>query len=334
MNMKSLYRDLCKEEKSIPIFSRDWWMDAVCGEDNWDVIVVEKGGRIVAALPYYFLKNKEGISVIQPKLTQKNGVWIKYPKNQKLTSKYQYEKKILREIIEKLEGLNIFTYNQSYDYSFTNWLPFYWKGFKQYTRYTYVIDDLKDLNLVFENIDSKTKSQIRKSSTIVQVEEDLDIEEFYKLNEMTFKRQDMDMPYSLDFVKALDSACEKNNCRKIFYAKDEQGRKHAAVYIVWDENSAYYLMGGADPELRNSDATSLLIWEAIKFSSNITEKFDFEGSMVENIEKSFSSFGAKQYQYFNISKEFKKRGLFHILAMDIYEYYPWLQNAYKKIRGR
>ena len=44
MTKKEKYQELCKYEKSIPIFSKDWWMDAVCGEDNWDVLLVEGGG--------------------------------------------------------------------------------------------------------------------------------------------------------------------------------------------------------------------------------------------------------------------------------------------------
>jgi len=37
---KELYREFCQVEDNIPIFSKDWWMDAVCGEDNWDVILI------------------------------------------------------------------------------------------------------------------------------------------------------------------------------------------------------------------------------------------------------------------------------------------------------
>ena len=50
---------------------------------------------------------------------------------------------------------------------------------------------------------------------------------------------------------------------------------HAGVYIVWDSNSAYYIMGGGDPELRSSGATTLCMWEAIKFSASVTACFDF-----------------------------------------------------------
>src|SRR5260370_7073664 len=88
----------------------------------------------------------------------------------------------------------------------------------------------------------------------------------------------------------------------MFFAEGPEGRIHAAVYIIWDDRSAYYLMGAADPELRNSGATSLLLWEAIQFAATVTRSFDFEGSMIESIERFFRAFGAKQKPYFHISR--------------------------------
>lgn len=333
MTDKELYRKACAQETTIPLFSRDWWMDAVCGEENWDVILIKSSGQVIAALPYYFERKKNGIIISQPALTQKNGIWIKYPEHQKLNTKYHYERNITKDIIEQLEKLDLIFYGQNFDYLFANWLPFYWSGFNQCTRYTYVIEGIDDLKNIYDNFESNLRRNINNAGKLVKVKEDLSIEEFYKINEMTFKRQNMGIPYSLEFIKTLDSACSEHKCRKTFYAEDGMGRIHAAVYIVCDENSAYYLMGGANPKLRKSEATSLLMWEAIKHSSNITKKFDFEGSMIEPIEKFFISFGAVQKSYFSISKGYKKPSLFYIIAKDIYNYYPWLQKTYKRLRG-
>lgn len=46
------YRKFSVQEKTIPLFSKGWWMDAVCQQD-WDVILIEEDGQIMAALPYY-----------------------------------------------------------------------------------------------------------------------------------------------------------------------------------------------------------------------------------------------------------------------------------------
>ena len=334
MNKKTAYRNLCDTETTIPIFSRAWWMDAVCGKENWDVILVEKGGQIVAALPYYFIKKGRKIKIYQPLLTQTNGIWIKYPEKQKYSTRLSYERKVMREMVEELEKLPISYYNQNFKYSISNWLPFYWRGFKQTTRYSYIISDLTDLNRIFENFHCSKRRNIRKAEKIVNIKEDLNIEEFYRLHQMTYGRQGMKLPYSFSFIKKFDEECCKHSCRKIFYAEDLQKRKCGAIYIVWDENSAYYIMGGTDTQLRNSEATSLLLWEAIKFSSKVSKKFDFEGSMIESIEKYFSLFGSEQKQYFNISKDYEKERILYKLARDIYDYYPCLQRTYRRIWGQ
>jgi hypothetical protein len=103
------------------------------------------------------------------------------------------------------------------------------------------------------------------------------------------------------FVKRLDAACATQNARRIFFAEDAEKRIHAAIYVIWDDASAYYLMGGENPELRNSEASSLLMWEAIQFAATVTKKFDFEGSMIEPIERFFRGFGARQVPYSHVA---------------------------------
>jgi hypothetical protein len=43
------------------------------------------------------------------------------------------------------------------------------------------------------------------------------------------------------------------------------------------------------------------MWEAIKFASTVTKRFDFEGSMIEPVERFFRAFGAKQTPYFALT---------------------------------
>jgi len=299
-NFKQQYRALCKQNESIPIFSKDWWLDAVCGEENWDVCLIDKSEEIIGALPYYIKRKLIWTPIRMPILTQTMGPWLRFPPNQKLTSRISYEKKVLSELIQQLPKFDYF--EQRFHYSFTNWLPFYWNNFQQTTRYTYVLDSLENLGQIFEGFASTTRRIIRKASDIVKIYSDDDYEKFINTNTKTFARQNMRPPYSLKFVKRLDDACALHNARRIFFAEDKNKKIHGALYIVWDGNSAYHLMSGADPDLRSSGSASLLLWEAIKYSSKITKRFDFEGSMIEPIEGFFRGFGAKQVPFFTIKK--------------------------------
>lgn len=298
--MKQLYRKFCQKEKDIPIFSKDWWLDGVCGKDNWNVVLVEKGGQIMGALPYFTKKRWGLLRICMPELTQNMGVYIKYPSKQKYYKKLSWEKEIMSELIEKLPKFDSFS--QSFHYSITNWLPFYWKNYEQRTYYTYVIEDIS-LDTLQEICETDTRRRRRRRATSAGVEviEAEDIDKFYELNKMTFKRQEANIGYTLEFIKNLYEICKKNDCVKMYFAKYQE-KIIAANFLVYDNNSVYYLMGGIDPEYKNLGAMDVVQFESIKFALNNNKTFDFEGSIMESIEKYFRSFGAIQKPYFHISK--------------------------------
>jgi len=302
MNDKDLYRDLCKTEPSIPIFSKDWWLDAVCNQGEWDVIVIEKNGNIIGAMPYYKTR-VNGLNVItMPPLTQTLGPWIKYPLNQKYANKLSLEKEVYSDIIERLPDYDYFI--QNFNYRVTNWLPFYWQGFQQTTRYTYTVDNLGDLNEVLSRFKDNMRNKIKKSRNIVSVIKDGCIEDFYAINKKTFERQGLKIPYSLDFIIKKDKVLCERNCRKIFFAIDNEGRIHSALYLVWDELSSYVHMVGEDPELRKSGAGILLIYDSIKYTKeNLNLNcYDYEGSIIEPVEEVRRACGGMQRPYFAVSK--------------------------------
>lgn len=82
MTDKERYHILCDRENSIPIFSKDWWLDTVCGENSWEVYLVGTGMDIKASLVYSLVETERGRSIGRISLTQNNGIWIKYPKDQ------------------------------------------------------------------------------------------------------------------------------------------------------------------------------------------------------------------------------------------------------------
>lgn len=298
---KEAYKELCANESSIPLFSRAWWLDHNVGANNWDVSLVRRGGNIVASMPFVKKRRLFFTEVTMPKLTPKLGPWIK-PIEGKLTTKLEREKEYLSELIK---GLPRFSYLvQAWDMKYKYWLPFFWAGFDQTTRYTYVLENLTDKEVLWSGLRENIRRECRKAEQRFQIfiRDDLGIDEFLKLNALTYLRQGRMPPDSSEFIRHMDQICAEKNCRKIFIAQDPDGKMHAGVYLVWDENSAYYLMGGGDPELRNSGATSLCMWHAINFASTVTKKFDFEGSMLQPVEKFFRGFGAKPAEYYLITK--------------------------------
>lgn len=297
---KEKYRQLCTEENSIPIFSQAWWLDSVT-DGNWDVVLVEKSGKIQASLPYV-LKKKMGLTLItQPQLTQNLGPWVR-ENNAKYARQLAREKDLLQELYALLPNFDY--YSQNWHHSNTNWLPLYWKGFSQTTRYTYVINNISSLEELWATIDSSYRNKIRNAQKLLEIKKDLDIKEFYLINKMTFDRQGVDIPYSFCFLEKHHQFIQDNNAGRIFYAIDPEGKIHSALYLTWDSNSAYVHLVGENPELRNSGAGILLLWEVVNYTIQELKlrKFDFEGSMIESIERVRRDFGGKQTPYFSISK--------------------------------
>lgn len=302
ISTKQKYRTHCKVEPLIPVFSKDWWLDAVCGNDNWNVVVVEKGGQIIASMPYYMVKSRGVWIITMPKLTQTMGTWLKYPPNQKHANRLSFEKKIMNTLIDSLPKFDSFS--QNFHYSTTNWLPFYWHGFKQTTRYTYILENLKDLEEVKSRFKGNMRNKIRKAQKIVRIVTDKSVDEFYNVNKLTFDRQNISIPYSLEFLKRQDNALKEHNARKIFFAVDNDEQVHSALYLIWDSMSSYVHMVGEDPILRQSGAGIFLILEALKFTAYELglNCFDFEGSMIKSIEEVRRSCGGVQKPYFQITK--------------------------------
>ncbi len=298
MTDKEWYTNYCLKNDVI-IFVEPWWLDAVCGAGNWNVTLVKENEVPQLIFPYYW-KNKGEKIINMPHLTPYlDVIYTNNLSDIKESKRIATERKNLLKLVSLLD---VNGFRQKLHYSFKNWLPFYWNGFEQSTRYTYVLDDIQNLDATFQNMDGNVRKQIRKSEKIVEVFETDNLNDFYTLQIKTFERQGLKPPYEFDFFEKLDIVLSNEKRRKIFLAKDKEGNIHGGVYIIWDNHSAYYLAGGADPEFRSSSAQTLLLWNAIKYCSSFVKKFDFEGSMVQGIEKFFSSFGAKQEMIFELKK--------------------------------
>lgn len=297
---REAYRGLCAADDSIPLFSQAWWLDAVAGE-AWDVVLAYQGGQVVGALPFT-LRRRWGLTLLtQPKLTQTLGPWVR-PTNKSYPKMLAHEKDVLGALADGLPYHHYYAQNWHWDRQ--NWLPFYWRGFEQSTRYTYRLNGLCDEEALWKGLQENIRREVRKARDRYQivVRPAHSLDEFLALNRMTFERQGRSLPYSRKLVEGIEKAAATRGARDCLVAVDEEGNRHAGAYIIRQGDTAYYLMGGGDPELRNSGATSLVLWEAIRSQPAGVDVFDFEGSMVEPIERFFRGFGAQQVPYFRVSR--------------------------------
>lgn len=301
MTDKEKYRLLCETETNIPLFSQAWWLDTVCGEKNWNVVLVEDHRQIHAAMPFY-RPLKRVISM--PVYTQTMGpLLFGEPTDCKYTTLLSKRQSLYKQLIDKLPPITSFL--QNFSYVVTDWLPFYWEGFQQTTRYTYVLKGLQQKEIVWKNMRPNIQRNIQKAQNRyhISVKKGIPINEFLSVQAQTFKRQRIRQKQtSIHTLKTLIHACQERGQGDIWGGYDKQKQLHAAVFVVWQGNTAWYLAGGGNPTLRNSGAHSLIMWECIQYVSPFTDTFDFEGSMLPGVERFFREFGAIQTPYFTIKK--------------------------------
>lgn len=303
MTNKEKYFQLCKENDTICVYDMPWWMDAVCGENNWDVVLYEKNDTILGAMPYY-TKSKMGLSYItQPQLTQHNGVWINYPKSQVESKRISFEKEVIEALLDQIEKKNISYYMQNQSPNLTNWLPFYWRGYRQTCYYTYRLEDISDTEQLFKDFQSNKRRNINKAKKAGYVVEfDLKAESFYLLHKRNLEKQGKEIHYSFELFKRLYDGAYGNDSGRIVYAKNENGDPVSALFNVWDKQWGYDLITALDPDTRSSGVPDLLVFSMLEYLSDKVQGYDFEGSMIPGVEESYRHFGAHQTPYFSIWK--------------------------------
>ena len=282
------------------LFCRSWWLDAVC-PDGYELLAVRRGGRILAGMPLPFWRRGTSRCVRMPHLTQILGVLLAPPRSAKYESNLSDEMDALTELVRTIPDLEEFTVHCNY--RFTNWLPFSWAGYSQTIRYTYLLSDLTNPDAIYRGMSESDAPQDPQGG------EGRDRRGGVGRHRGVPAAAGDDLHPTRDgtAVRPGTGAADRPGlrgarARKMFAARDGEGKTHVILYVVYDRRSMYYLTLGSDPALRSSGASFLAHWHAIRFAACVTAAYDFAGTMMANVEPVFRSFGAVQTPYFKLFK--------------------------------
>ncbi len=282
MNNKEKYQQYCIDNKTIiPIFLQPFWLDAVA--QKWEVVLVEKEGKVIGALPFC-IKGKF--------ITQR----IYLP-----TLSF-YQSFIINESSTKTEFNSIVTtlYKQlpvtikSYfklfaKYSFVSLNKY---GYFRETYHTYIIEPE---NAIYSNLSKNHQRNIEKEiKRSYSINESKDYNKSYELLISTFKTQKYKLPIELISFKKLVSIVQKNNAGSILDCMDEKGNLLASIFFLKDNYSYYYSLGGYDSAFKNSGGMTCLLWHSIQLAKKENLQFNFCGSNKKTIENYFKGFGAEK----------------------------------------
>ncbi len=304
---KTRYLNFCQIHP-VPLHGQPWWLDAVCGPDQWDVCLTENAaGAITGSWPY-FLHRRMGLAVIRPApLTSYGGPWLHYPANPDLKppSRYDFEQKNYTGLLAQLPRTTFFQQNLYPEVS--NGLPFHWAGFHLHTRYTYRFDSWSEQ--LPDSMDSGTRNKIMQAERTFEVVMTEDFAAFRAIYQAADRRRKW-KPVDAHLLERLDRAAQAQQARYIFIARHRtSGQDQAALYITRDQRRAYGLLSGFEPQAPLNQAIYLLYAAVLRFCATRQLTFDFEGSLDAGVGHVFRKMGATLTPYLQIRKS---SGLIHL----------------------
>jgi len=306
---KKSYIAICGKYE-LPIHFQDWWLDIVCGKDNWNVCLSQnKDGGFQGCLVYF--QNRKGpLNFIKmPALTSYSGLWLHYPEKMvKPSSKYSFDKQVIQELVAQLPSHHFF-YQQLHP-ALQNSLPFYWEGFQTSRRYSYILEDIKHTEQVYSQFKGSIRTAIKAAKKNYSIKESDSITDLLQLH----RDKKDNPPYDLELFEQLYHQVQAKSQGKLFIAINSAQQPCAALYLVWDTHCAYFLSSVRHSDRAEHHVMAYLIWEAIQFAATKVNRFDFdfEGSIHPGIEHFFREFGGTLQPIIKLSKT--SNLLFHLIS--------------------
>ena len=284
-------------------------MDAVCIKGGWDVIIErDEAERLTGILVYHHRKYYGFDLILMPPMTAYNGIYVLPLDGLSKYSFASHQNKVTEALISRLPKHSL--YYQQYHPSFKNWLPLYWKGYKETTRYTYTIDSREGKEVLKKGLRDNLRRSIKnseKACTIVEI----DIDTFLNEAEQSFAKRNKPMPINKAVLRKLcETFCETGQIKIRACKHADTGNYLSGAVIAMDKNTTYYLSSFFHPEAKPSGTMSHVIWDSI-FSSE-GRLFDFEGSIIKEVEFYFRSFGGEltpHYRIFSVPNPLLRVGL-------------------------
>lgn len=289
MTTKEQYKQYC-DQHEVPFFHQyDWWEMM---NENWNVLFASEQNAF-AFFPFSLEKKMQFTLIRNPHLTPYSGFLF----SKECT--YDLKQKLTNQIINELPKFDLLEIDLLPDFDTKISL----KGFDNSRKITNIIS-LNSIESQYANLKPALKRQIKKAErNAVKIIEKDDIALFYNLHQKTFEKQHQKAKIPFEIFQKAWNYIKTNNCGKLLFAQDSDGNFHAGLILVHDHNTAYYLSGGTDHNFYGSGAMSLLMWKSIEMSiSQKLKFFDFEGSMLLNVNRFFQNFGGDEIEYLVMQK--------------------------------
>jgi len=212
-----------------------------------------------------------------------------------------FQKKVSKNLAKFIKKLNATLLFFSLDRTIIDVQPFIWEKLKVYVRYTYAINLRLNKEKLWENFSPERRNDIRKANNDgVKIFKGSDKNTLMELIIKSLTRQNkvIDIKSLKKIVFKFSS--EINSFYFIAYYKE---KPISVSFCIHDKKTAYYVIGGYDSKNKHHGAGVSTLWECIKHAKNLDLKeFDFDGSMIPNIERFFRGFGGQLVPFYRINR--------------------------------
>nr|MBP6315737.1 GNAT family N-acetyltransferase [Chitinophagaceae bacterium] len=290
MSSKELYVNYCNKH-AVALFFTPGWLQMLGG--SWDVIYVDEGNASLFFV--YHTEKKLQFKIIRNGfLTPYSG--FLFPGG---VPSVEIQQRLVSKALQRLPNFHELHIDLHPDLD--KELTF--DSFLTEEKITNILS-ITDMESVQNGYKPSLKRQIKKATQSLQIVEKDDIQLFFQLHQKTFQKQQLKTITPLAEFEKTWKYCNKQQCGKLMFAVDPNKNVHAALFLCYDDEVAYYLAGGTDAAFYGSGAMSYLMHTAIQVSSVLGKKrFDFEGSMIASVNTFFSNFRPTVCPYFTISKK-------------------------------
>lgn len=295
---KDKYRQLCKQE-SLPLLSRASWFDAVSVGKDWDALIVEEDGRIQAAMPYHILRRYGQKVILMPQLTMLTDIYIAPDAN---------AEQVLPQLAEQLD---VVCRNEHVRYCYLNgnWPEAFREALSRLDyqieeRHTHQLPPHPDIETIVARYSENKRRQYRRAKNLRIV--DMSETEFYAFHRRCLGERGQQITYSQELLHALFTPLLSQGQAALWSAEDEKGQVLAAVGLVWDEQTCYYLLPVYWRPESKRGAMAWLTTEAIRMAGERGLVFDFEGGNEGGIARSYREFGGTPTTYYSAEKYYNR----------------------------
>lgn len=309
-NEHDLWNEFVDEEKDGILFQRTDWMKAIFRQQDPSIdcrvlaCFNNKNGKLVGGIAFG-VKKKLGIWImVQPHNTPFSGLLISHRKSTYPSKDQSFRFEIMSLIAQKMEGdlnfISILTPLEIKDIR-----PFIWRNYKTSTLYTFYARDLNPQEAI-NSFNPDVRRQATKATklplSIKQGHEAKLINDFFHLQELTFKRQNHNFKFNNHaFERLINELVSSVNVT--FYVAYFEGSPIAGQVVLYYKKKAYYWLAASHPDYLKSGANQALLTFIIEdFNTRKINNFDFVGANTPGVADYKASFNFPLVNYYHLNK--------------------------------